>query len=849
VAGQHDDDKTSPLIDLSRTSTVLHYVLIRQIGSGGMGEVYLAEDTSLNRKVALKFLSPHLCQDADCRARFAREAQAVAQLNHPNIVTIHQVSEFQGRPFFAMEYIQGKPISSYVKDNQSSIDDITKLIIQVCDGLREAHSRNIVHRDIKPANISVDAGGRVKILDFGLAHIGGMEGATKTGSLLGTVGYMSPEQASGKSIDCRSDIFSVGAVLYELITGIRAFTGDYDAAILYAIVNENPYPISRYRRDFPPELQSLIDRALHKHVDSRYQNCEDMIADLHRIQAKETLAKRVADKPKMLAVLPFRNLGSPEDEYFVAGMTDEVMTSLAKVKGLGIISRTSAQKYEKSSMSLPDIARELGVAYILEGTIRWNKSFTPARVRVTAQLIEVERDVHLWAESYDGVLSDIFVAQAEIAAKVTAALDLELRESSQSPAEKSAINPEAWDCFLQAKQCFGLYQPDTMQTFKTVETLLRRAISIQPDFAHAHAWLGLLHTQLYWMYLDRSAERTKQARNSLNRALEISPGLVIGHQFLGRYYYCVERDWNKAIEHSSTALEKNPNDSWVLADLAFALQKQGRWLESLDYLVKAKQFNPREPYRAYAIAWVLIYLRRFTEAREYLDEAISLSPNFGDAYLLRLRLQLLWNGDCDSIERAIPEPLEYCSRWPSLTYFEVQVRSIQGHYGLASALMTNPGEVHTRFCMKEIEFYCLLGDVYRYAGDGPSSAKAYKEARELIDSSLISDSENASLHSLAGRACGGIGLISEAKSHGERAVELLSVERDAVEGVSILRELAETYAIVGEPELAIEKLDSLLSIPSDVSVPLIRIWPDFKPLWQHPDWNKLLEKHGTQHVE
>jgi serine/threonine protein kinase/Flp pilus assembly protein TadD len=844
MAPLHDDDKTRPRIDLTQTPQVFQYVLHRLIGSGGMGEVYLAEDTALNRKAALKFLPTHLCQDADCRTRFAREAQAVAQLNHPNIITIYQVSEFEGRPFFAMEYIRGQTIDKYVRDNQVSPEDTLGLIIQVCEGLREAHRKNIFHRDIKPSNILVDASGRVKILDFGLAQMRGTEATTKTGSLLGTVGYMSPEQARGEPIDCRSDIFSVGAVLYELTTGIKAFVGDYEAAVLYAIVNDNPQPISTYRQDLPPGLQPLINRALQKQSDSRYQNCDDMIADLQRVQAKGLPTRRTADKPKMLAVLPFRNLGSPEDEYFVAGMTDEILTSLAKVKGLGIISRTSAQKYEKSTLSLPEIARELGVAFVLEGTIRWNKSVTPARVRLTVQLIEVERDVHLWAESYDAVLSDIFAVQAEVAAKVTASLDLELREPSQSPAEKSAINPEAYDCFLQAKQCFGLYQPDTPQIYRTVESLLLRAISLQPDFADAHAWLGLLYTQLHLMFLDRSEEKTRQAQSALTRALEISPGLVIGHQFLGRFLYCVYREWEKAINHITTALEKSPNDSWVLADMAFALRGQGRWLESLEYFRRSLHFNPREPFSHLAMAPSLIFLRRFAEADRCLDEAINLSPNYGDAYLWKLRLHLSWKGDLDSAELSILTALEYCPRWPNLTYFEVMLLSLQGRYDAAIALLTNPNDVYYRRSVKDIEFDCLVGDVRRFAGDSLLSVKAYEKARERIDKALNSDPDEPVLHSLAGRVYAGLGRTAEAISHGERAAELLSVERDAMDGVSILRELAETYAMVGESELAIEKLDILLSMPSEVSLPLIEIWPNFKPLKNHPRWSELLKKHS-----
>ena len=304
---ESDDDKTQSCVVLTKGTMVSHYRIIEKIGSGGMGEVYLAEDTKLNRKVALKFLPPHLCQDEECRQRFKREAQAAAKLNHPNIVTIHEVSDYQGRPFIAMELVEGLSLRDLAKGKELSIDRIIELAIQVCDGLGAAHGKKVVHRDIKPSNIVIDAYGRPKILDFGLAATQGGEHLTKTGSTLGTVRYMSPEQVQGKEIDQRSDLFSLGVVLYELIAGRTPFERDNEAATLKAITQDNPEPLARYKSDIPDELQRTVSKLLEKDSAYRYQTAAGVISDLRRLK-KESISGPSTVQPKpSIAVLPFTN--------------------------------------------------------------------------------------------------------------------------------------------------------------------------------------------------------------------------------------------------------------------------------------------------------------------------------------------------------------------------------------------------------------------------------------------------------------------------------------------------------------------------------------------------------------
>ncbi len=350
---EDDNEETRTFIVLSKGTRVGHYQIIEKIGAGGMGEVYLAEDTELNREVALKFLPPDLCRDPDCRARFKREAQAAAKLDHPNIITIHEVSEFNGQPFFAMQYIEGELLTDFIKKSNHSLEKIIDLSIQICEGLNKAHQAGIIHRDIKPSNILVDQDGRAKILDFGLAAIKGTDKLTKTGSTLGTINYMSPEQTRGEELDNRSDIFSLGVVLYNMITGQLPFKGDHEPAIIYSIGYEEPEPLARFKSGIPDGLQRIINKALAKDKNLRYQHADDLLTDLKsffldKISSRPQKAHRSPLKwyavaaavfmiliiagywavktyvssgreqtvsgRKMLAVLPFENLGNPQDE-------------------------------------------------------------------------------------------------------------------------------------------------------------------------------------------------------------------------------------------------------------------------------------------------------------------------------------------------------------------------------------------------------------------------------------------------------------------------------------------------------------------------------------------------------
>ena len=408
--------------------TISHYKILEKLGEGGMGVVYKAEDLNLKRAVALKFLPPNFSADEDVKQRFIHEAQAASALNHTNICSIHAIEEFERQQFIDMEFVEGKTLGALLKGKELSLKELVAIALQIAEGLNAAHKKGIVHRDIKPDNIMVTDDRLVKIMDFGLAKLKGSSKLTKTHSTLGTLSYMSPEQAHGEEVDQRSDIFSFGAVLYEMITGRPPFRGEHEAAILYSVMNETPEPLARYKSDVSDGMQRVLDKALAKERDKRYQHVDEMIADLRSVVPEVlsntvTAARRsnvpwvaaggalvlavvgiyIFSRPslpasadsKSIAVLPFNNMSeNKEDEYFSDGITENIITDLAKIQGLRIIARNSAFQYKGKNVDVKKVGDELNVRYVMEGSVQRSMN----RLRINAQLIDAVSGFHLWAD-------------------------------------------------------------------------------------------------------------------------------------------------------------------------------------------------------------------------------------------------------------------------------------------------------------------------------------------------------------------------------------------------------------------------------------------------------------------
>ncbi len=883
-----DDDRTQTHIPLLKGTMVGHYRIVEKIGAGGMGEVYLAEDVELDRKVALKFLPQHLCHDEDCRARFKREAQAAARLNHPNIIHVYEVSEYQGRPFFAMEHVEGQSLREFSSGRELSIEQVLELGIQICEGLHEAHDEGIIHRDIKPSNILIDSHGRAKIVDFGLASVVGTDQLTKTGSTLGTIGYMSPEQVQSKEIDQRSDLFSLGVVLYGLITKHNPFKRDSEAATLRAVIDDIPEPLARFKAGLPNGLQAIIDKALDKDIQTRYQHADGILSDLRRVKrslesgqsvvsvstpagrssrvwwavaAIVVLAAVVAyivihprlmvttSKPKdkiMLAVLPFKNLGDPGDEYFADGMTDEITTSLAGLSGLGVISRTSAMQYKGTDKNVKEVGKELKVDYVLDGTIRWDKSGDGSRVRINPQLIRISDDLQLWADRYDAILTDVFAVQSTIAGEVAAALDVTLLQSERDAlASRPDIGQEAYDYYLRGKQFFSVTRYRQAE-LRSAEKMHLQCIRLAPKFAPAYAELGALYTELHWDGIDTSQIILDSARAVTDIALNLAPDTPEPYQSLGWYYYHGLREFDKALDAFSEVLKRQPNNTLAIASIAWVERRQGKMDQAIEGLKHALQLDPREPWFYYELGNTYSKCRRFDSAASSYQQAINLDPHNEYAFFGKSWAMLNLTGDPSAAMKIVDSGLLYNPLSPTLSFGAAYYHLCAGQYDSAIALMTGPKEVFLWQYKNGADYYLLKGLACRLTGNSARGLAYLDSARHILEDMTLGDPNDATYQSLMGKTLAGLGRKDDAIAAGLRAKELLPIGADAMDGTTPIWDMATIYTAVGEFALAIEQLDTLFTVPSEVSIKWLAIAPEFIPLRNDPRFKALLEKYRNK---
>ncbi len=624
---ESQDDWTRSFVALTAGTKVSHYRIVEKIGSGGMGEVYLAEDTQLDRKVALKFLALHLCQDEDCRRRFTREAQAAAKLSHPNIVTIHDVGELQGRPFFVMEYVEGRSLKEHIRQGDIINERIIAGAIQICEGLQVAHSAGIVHRDIKPSNIILDVNRRPRILDFGLAAVTGTEQLTKTGSTVGTVGYMSPEQISGQEVDRRSDLFSVGVVLYELFTGRLPFRGETEAATHQAILQDTPEPLARYNSSISDDLQRVISKLLEKDPELRYQSAAGLASDLKKIVRSRgetgTGYHAVgADAQPSIAVLPFTNLSTdPEQEYFCDGMAEEIINSLSQIKNLRVIARTSAFFFKGKNEDAREIGRKLGVNTLLEGSVRKAGS----RLRITAQLIRASDGSQLWSERYDCEMKDVFAIQDEIAASLVGRLKVQLVDSEQSLPQKGyKADIEAYNLYQKGRYFLEMQTPEG---YDKGFQCLKEAVEKDSQYALAHAWIGRLGYLASFFGSEPPDRILPVAKRHVQTALDIDPQSGIAHAVMASLHTYVDWDWVQAEREIQRALQLDPNAAVVHTTRSAFLTATGRHDQAVAAARRGRELDPLSNMSNFLVGHSLYFAQRYDEAIDDIRYSLSINPH------------------------------------------------------------------------------------------------------------------------------------------------------------------------------------------------------------------------------
>jgi serine/threonine protein kinase/Tfp pilus assembly protein PilF len=600
------------------------YEILSLLGAGGMGEVYKAHDTRLQRTVALKVLPAEMVADAGRKQRFLVEAQTASQLNHSNIVTIYDIPEVNGVCFIAMEYVPGSTLEQVNASGGIPLKDAIKYATEIADALAAAHSAGIVHRDLKPANIIITEDGRIKLLDFGLAKL--TEPAmlaskteatwlrTAPGVVRGTAAYMSPEQAEGKTLDARSDIFSFGLVLYEMLCGRRAFQGDSWISTLAAILNEEARPLRDVKASVPPAAAQHVTRCLQKDPAHRFQTMLEIKQALAEMSSSLTAKEEVAS----IAVLPFLNLSADkENEYFSDGLAEEIINALTKVPELKVIARTSAFSFRGTDKDLRAIGQRLRVGTILEGSVRRAGN----RIRVTAQLIKVSDESHLWSERFDAEMTDIFAIQDEISQAIADALKVKLT----APQRRTA-NIEAFQNYLKGLYWYQRYTPESLAKAREA---FEQSLAHDPDYAPAHAGLAVFYYGLGALSIRRMIEMAPLAKLSADRALAIDPTIREAYSVLGLVAGTFEYDWKLAEQHFQDAMAADPVPPLVRVRYAlYYLTPLRRFEEAVAQYRRALEIDPLSSMVHFGLAFALYCARQYDDAIEYAIRAVELYPDY-----------------------------------------------------------------------------------------------------------------------------------------------------------------------------------------------------------------------------
>jgi len=864
------------------------YRIERELGRGGMATVYLVSDIRHDRPVALKVLHPSLAASLGPE-RFLREIKLAARLQHPHILTVLDSGEAAGQLWFTMPFIEGESLRDRLnREKQLPVEDALRIAREAADALEYAHQHGVIHRDIKPENILLSTG-HALVADFGIARaLGGSEHLTETGMAVGTPAYMSPEQSAGeRELDARTDVYSLGTVLYEMLAGEPPFTGPTAQAIAARRLTGEAPSVRQYRSTVPEQIEQAVRKSLAAVPADRFSSAGEFARALaqtmvstvsvpaaptvvapatprrsHRHRSSvllgigfvlglgvlfgwlrgrhggETAPGGAAGGAKLLAVLPFENVGAADDEYFADGITDEIRGKLATIPGLQVTASRSAAEYKKSSKDLATIARELGVDYLLIGKVRWEKGEgDKSRVRVSPELIQVSTGSTKWQQPFDANLTDVFQVQADVAGRVAEALDVALGAGQkQALAERPTGNIAAYDAYLHGEEVTGGMSVGDPATLRRAVDYYQQAVALDSGFALAWAQLSRAYSTIYGNGVP-APETATAARRAADRSLALAPSRAEGRLALAEYYRLVERDNERTLEQATLGQRTTPGNADLIVVGSLAEQNLGRWSEALEHLRQARQLDPRSAQTARRLGTCLLFLRRYPEALEAYDYTMSLAPANVTALEFKAMV-FLAQGDlagARTVPRSAPgiEPASMVAYFA--TFYDLYWALDEEHVKLLLGLGPEP------FDGDRGAWGLALAGAYGLRGD-QTRARAYADsARIAIEEQLQVTSQDPAVHSALGTALAYLGRKSEAIQQGERAVALTPIATNGFAGPYFQHQLARTYILLGEPEKALDQLEPLLKIPYFVSPGWLKVDPTFDPLRKNPRFQKLTE--------
>jgi TolB-like protein/tRNA A-37 threonylcarbamoyl transferase component Bud32/Tfp pilus assembly protein PilF len=872
------------------------YELLEEVGRGGQGVVFRARQKSLNRTVALKVISLGQWASKAHLKRFRREAEAAASLDHPSIVPIYEVGERDGQCYFSMKFVEGGQLDEVVRRTPMSIRQAAQLIAKVARTVHYAHEHGILHRDIKPGNILLDQKGEPHLTDFGLARLIETESTvTRTMEVLGTPSYMAPEQAVGSNsvVSSVTDVYGLGAVLYQLLTGHPPFAGGTTYETIKLLLDTEPKQPRLLNPKIDRDLSTICLKCLEKDPKRRYSSALALAEDLEHwlkhepIQARRTGIftrgrKWVRRNPTSallaaslvalvaaagwivwksefirhpvtngIAVLPFENFSpDPDNAYFADGIQDEILTRLAKIADLKVISRTSTQQYQSKPRNLHEIAKQLGVAHILEGSVQKAAD----QVRVSVQLVNAQTDSHLWAETYDRKLTDIFGVESEIAKRIAESLQAKITgREEQALAVKPTNNPEAYDAYLRGLS-FDSRSAYSNNDLRKATDSYERAVRLDPKFALAWARLSRADASLYFDRVDRPDARRSAAQSALENAQKLAPNSPETLLALGYYQYWVLRDYGSAKTTFERVSKTLPGSSELPMALGAVSRREGRWNESIAYFEQALSFDPRNVELLLHAGWTYTVLREFPAALKLYDRALDITPNDPDVMASKASIYQA-QGNLQEAARFLSAINEQTSSEDTLRIKLAQLR-LKRNDGEAIRLL-QARLAQFRYAPEDDKAFDQLdlAVTQRRAGDMAGAKVTAEQARNTIEQ-LYRDQPkdnwfNALIAAYLSQAYAAIGEKDLALKGAERAVMLFPRAKDAVSGPTFEENLAFIQTIFGENSRAISTLTHLLQTPYNswlygspgaITPALLRLDPIWDPLRADPAFQKLCEE-------